>query len=311
MGPLPAAPIPPQARVLCPDSRSSLLRLMSEPRPHKKTLLTCRRFKQRRFISHLWHGSTSGQVVGGGLPVTGSSGPLADGQEHLGRDKGGVGGLRRQSDSLGSRATSVHGIHTDPTRPLPPGAWGGGFPPAAVMTTIGAGGTVLGAEREQSGGRVEPGWRPRAQDLLESGKWDSGWTAHAASSPGTASPSGLTLGVHPCPGRPPLPSPILLGLPGGQAPLRPGALSGMSDVKDEAHPVARPPRRVYTTCGRANTRQADPKETERTASGGGSYSRGADISTTCTEGGAEINQEQTLVKRPGLGPKNLSKPGSF
>lgn len=123
--------------------------------------------------------------------------------------------------------------------------------------------------------------------------------------------------LRPHPGDPPLPweasapLPILLGLPGGQAPLRPGALSGMSDVKDEAHPVERPPRRVYTTCGRANTRQADPKETERTASGGGSYSRGADISTTCTEWGAEINQEQTLVRRPGLGPKNLSKPGSF
>ena len=74
-----------------PDSHSSLLGPMSEPRQHMKTLLMCRRFKQRRFISHLWHGSTSGQVVGGGLPVTGSPGPLADGQEHLGRDKGGVG----------------------------------------------------------------------------------------------------------------------------------------------------------------------------------------------------------------------------
>ena len=87
------------------------------------------------------------------------------------------------------------------------------------------------------------------------------------------------------------PLPHLTGLPGDQSPLRPGALSGMSDVKDEAHPVERTPRAAGPTLTKLI-----PKETERTASGGGSYSCGADISATCTEGGVEINQEQTLVK---------------
>ena len=35
----------------------------------------------------------------------------------------GVWGGSDGNRTLGSRATSVHGIHTDPTRPLPPGAW--------------------------------------------------------------------------------------------------------------------------------------------------------------------------------------------
>lgn len=185
----------------------------------------------------MWPMPISGQV-GGGLPVTGSSGPLADGEENLDRGKGVVGGPQAGNQTHRGHVPRLSTAFTLALHAYShPAHGGGGFLPAAVMTTIGDEGTVLGdriwgaekgAVRRGSGAQgVAVSTGPAG--VRKVGGWVEGphglEPGALGRHPRQASSSGstLALGDH-------LPSLVSLGLPGGSA-LRPGASGGMSDVK--------------------------------------------------------------------------------
>ena len=159
----------------------------------------------------------SGQV-GGGLPVTGSSGPLADGEENLDRGKGVVGGPQAGNQTHRGHVPRLSTAFTLALHAYShPAHGGGGFLPAAVMTTIGDEGTVLGdriwgaekgAVRRGSGAQgvaVSTGPAEHEHGTCwgqEGGRVGGGPTRPGTWSPGAASSPGLLFRVHPCPGRP-------------------------------------------------------------------------------------------------------------
>lgn len=131
------------------------------------------------------------------------------------------GGPGWQSDILGPCATSAHSIHTGPHSHSHQARGGGGFPPAAVMTAIGAGGMVLGDRilgAEKGAVRRESGARGVAMSTGPAGVRKVGRCVE--------SPRGLEPGsrdrVHrrPCPGGAPLPWEAFSPLPHltGQSP---------------------------------------------------------------------------------------------